>query len=323
MTSAQGPYGPWVHVPPQAADKVHSPAVKLRLFCIPQAGMGAWCFHSWCDSLPAEVEVMPIELPARGTRLGEPVPYAASIPDLARQVCDGLGLSLLLARPFVLFGHSFGAWLATEIFTELRQRADAGWPLPMKVYVSGCRPPQLADVAHDADKANPRLGSLDAYSFWPAFENRYGCNPDLQIPSMRNFIWPVLQADFTLLENYQPRSLAFDVDLCALCAKGDARCPPRQLSAWAACCKEGCFTERWFEGMRKPGSWATVHRYVVDNPGALLRFLHKDLPLVGREVAGYSGVEGPMAEDASDVQLASDGLAELSSESVFHRCALQ
>ena len=61
------PYGRWVLQGPKEPPPV--PAARCRLFCFPQAGMGAWAFHGWQaalqDALP-ELEVMPVELPGRG-----------------------------------------------------------------------------------------------------------------------------------------------------------------------------------------------------------------------------------------------------------------
>ena len=49
-----------------------NPEAKLRLFCFHYAGGGAAIFRSWIDSLPSTVEICPIELPGRNSRLREP-----------------------------------------------------------------------------------------------------------------------------------------------------------------------------------------------------------------------------------------------------------
>jgi len=237
---------------------------------------------------------MPLELPARNTRMSEPVPYASSMAELACNVLDGLGREVLNARPFVLLGHSFGAWIVYEMAQELDRRSGDGWPRPEKVYVSACRAPQLSDVDHDNDYVNPTLADLWEADFWDAFERRYGRNPDLQSDYVRGFVLGLLQADFSLLENYTPSCLQpLSVPLCGLCAVGDNRCWPAQLAAWAERCHPDSFQERWFEDMLVEGSWATEHRYIVDSPGPLLRFLHGDLPLIGERVPGYSGLDAP------------------------------
>jgi len=271
-----GPYGKWVGQDPKQ-EALPRERVKLRIFCAPSAGMGGWCFHGWMKpgALPDDVEVMPLELPARGARLGEPVPFAKSVPDLAQQVLEGLGQQLLSDVPYVLFGHSFGAWLVYEMTQEISRR---GWPLPLKLYVSGMRAPQLAGAQHDADTITPSLSGLSASEFWPAFERRYGRNPDLAAPEIRRFVYNLLQADFTLLETYTPSTLRrlVAIPLCAVCAYGDERCLPVQLKAWGERAGED-FSECWFDGTPPDGSWANEHRYILDNPDDLFRFLRKDL----------------------------------------------
>lgn len=47
------------------------PQAHLRLFCFPYVGSGASIFRTWSNALPADVEVCPVQLPGRGTRLME------------------------------------------------------------------------------------------------------------------------------------------------------------------------------------------------------------------------------------------------------------
>ena len=79
-----------------------NPQAKLRLFCFPYAGSGALSFRTWSDSLPSTVEVCPIELPGRGSRLMESpfTQLSALIQELVR------ALHPYLDKPFAFFGHS-------------------------------------------------------------------------------------------------------------------------------------------------------------------------------------------------------------------------
>lgn len=295
---SSGKYGKWVAQGPPTAEICSQPPpiekVRLRILCVPPAGMGGSCYHGWTLGLPRDVEVMPLELPGRGARMGEAT--AASLPELAANVLDGLGKELLLERPFVIFGHSFGGCVAYEMTQELLRRQSQGWPAPLKVYISACRSPQLADLQHDPDRRSPALAPLGDYDFWVAFERRYGKNPDIQEPTVKAMVRKILQQDFCLLEAYKPSTLKpLPMDLCTVCAKGDRRCRPSGLSAWREVAGAG-FRERWFENMERPNWWATVHRYVTDNPWPLLRFLSADLPIVGCGDTGdtYSGIDGPL-----------------------------
>ncbi|CAK9014056.1 unnamed protein product [Durusdinium trenchii] len=284
-----GRYGPWLAEAPGALTS----GVALRLFCVPPVGMGGAAFHPWVKHLPRSVELLSVELPGRGFRLSEAM-TAKSLPQLARDVLDGIGRETFVDLPFVLFGHSFGAWLAYEMLQELLRRA---WPRPLKLYVSANRAVSLSGSEHDPDQVQPELAQLGADRFWQHFERRYGINPDLQHSYVRDHVRGILQNDFTLLENYIPSTLEqLPVPLCALCAKGDARCRPEQLTAWNQVAGDS-FQERWFQDVMKPEFWATEHRYVFDNPSSLLCFLSNDLPLVCEEVPGDTGLPGPLVTE--------------------------
>jgi surfactin synthase thioesterase subunit len=63
-------------------------------------------YRHWATALP-EIEVCPIQIPSRGTLLGEPLVHQMS------DLLDLLGvISRLFDKPMVLFGHSFAAHIA-------------------------------------------------------------------------------------------------------------------------------------------------------------------------------------------------------------------
>jgi medium-chain acyl-[acyl-carrier-protein] hydrolase len=79
-----------------------NPQAHVRLFCFPYAGGGASIFRLWSDDMPAEVEVCPVQLPGRESRLSHP-PFtrlALLVPTLVPV------LRPYLDRPCAFFGHS-------------------------------------------------------------------------------------------------------------------------------------------------------------------------------------------------------------------------
>src|SRR5580704_7660600 len=112
------------------------PKAQLRLFCFPYAGAGALIFRKWADGLPREVELCPIQLPGRGTRLTEP-PFtmlSCLVEDLDR------ALAPLLDKPFAFFGHSLGALVGFEL---ARHRSRQSGIQPTHLFVSAGRAPQI------------------------------------------------------------------------------------------------------------------------------------------------------------------------------------
>ena len=81
-----------------------------RLFCFHGAGENAVMYHKWAKYLPAHIELVNVQLPGRGTRLGED-PYNS----LDRMLDEFLPeFKAYLDKEFYLFGHSMGCLLYTS-----------------------------------------------------------------------------------------------------------------------------------------------------------------------------------------------------------------
>lgn len=251
--------------------------ITLRVICVPQAGMGAWAFHGWQAHMPAGVEVMPVEMPGRNSRMGEPKPV--SMQELITNLsCDLRGAGAF-DLPYVLVGHSLGAWVAFELCaSQLRD----GKRTPSLLIVSGARPPHLSALEHDADREQPGISHLPDAQFWTHFERRYGRNPDLDDPSgmLKMFIAPLLRADFRILESYRPTlgcgPLPCAVLACA--AAQDERLIPGQLQEWKCYARADAFQEQVFATTPLP--WSTPHRYLIESPRALLECLARECGLL-------------------------------------------
>ena len=258
-------YGPWVDQGPTSTDPSK---VRMRVLAIPQAGMGAWAFHGWQAALPETVELLPVELPGRNSRMLEP--KGQSMRQLVTALVDAL-TETLRETPFVVFGHSLGAWVAYELVAELLRRKQAP---PLLLVVSGVRPPHLSALENDADKISPGISHLDDKEFWSHFERRYGRNPDLADSNTQQFVLPLLRADFGIVEKYTPSRTSDDplpCPLIAACANGDNRLADGQLSQWSAYTKDGPFREVTFT--TKALFWSTPHRYVLEDPKEMQKIL--------------------------------------------------
>jgi len=114
---------------------MHKP---LTLFCLPCAGASATMYLRWRRLLPSWIAVEPVELPGRGSRMGEiPIKNYAV---LTQSLCDELVPSL--PERYVLFGHSMGALLAYGVAQGLSAQRSS---MPIALLVSGCAAPSRQD----------------------------------------------------------------------------------------------------------------------------------------------------------------------------------
>ena len=229
----------------------------VRLFCLPHAGGGALQFRPWHAALPT-VDVCPVELPGRGTRLrDDPLLDASSI---ARALVEEMGP--LLDRPYVLFGQSMGAVVAFEVARTLRR--DGG-PTPA-LFVSASRNcPCVPD-------RRPKVHALPDDEFTVALR-RFGGTPEIVLddPDMMELFRPVLRADFTVAETYRyVLEPPLDCDVCVYTGDGDDLVDDDGLAAW-----EREFTGR-YQLRRFPGG----HFFVQKSRDAVLRALAEDIARV-------------------------------------------
>lgn len=197
-----------------------NPQARLRLFCFPYSGASASVYYRWADGLPAALEVCPVQLPGRGTRLSEP-PFGR-LDDMVPLAAEAL--VPYLDRPFALFGHSMGALLAFEVARYLRRHHRVA---PARLVVSGHSGPQLPD-------RNPPLHGLPEPEFRERLRELNGTPPEvLEHPELMQLLIPILRADFAASETYVYR--AEEPLDCAIGAYGglaDLHVSRAELEAW-------------------------------------------------------------------------------------------
>ena len=165
-----------------------NPQAKLRLFCFPYAGSGANIYRNWPDKLPADIEVCPIQLPGRGSRLKEP-PFTHMIP-----LVEALAAALypFLNKSFAFFGHSMGAMISYELACLLRRRHVIE---PAHLFVSGRRAPQLPDSTRTYD--------LPEGEFIQKLREIKGTPQEvLDHQELMRLMLPLLRADFEVCQTY-------------------------------------------------------------------------------------------------------------------------
>jgi medium-chain acyl-[acyl-carrier-protein] hydrolase len=177
-------------------------------------------YRSWAEDLGADVEVNPLRLPGRESRLQEPA--FDRIEPLVEALIEALGARLL--RPFALFGHSMGALVAFELARELRRRSG---PAPAHLFLSGRSAPRYPDPA----RAVHLLPESDFIEYLRTLNG----TPEviLDDAGMREVFFPTLRADFAVCARYRYREEPpLEVPITVFGGTRDLERAPELLEEW-------------------------------------------------------------------------------------------
>lgn len=175
---------PWISRPRP------NPRAPLRLFCFPYAGGGASSYREWPAYLPADIDVVAVQLPGREERVCEPA--FSSAPELCLQLAAVL--APYLDRPFALFGHSMGGLIAFELARLLR---TIGARSPLHLFVSAHSGPRTVNsIPPVAGMSDDELAAL---------LRRLGGTRDevLADAEMMRLVLPLMRCDLTVCESYR------------------------------------------------------------------------------------------------------------------------
>lgn len=194
---------------------------RLRLLCLPYAGGGGFIFRPWgaSDAIPDDVAVCSVQLPGRENRYRER--GYCDMPALVEHLADAM--PRLDDLPFVLFGHSMGAFIGFELARSLRRKGLQG---PVHLVMSGAAAPQSGEPGR-----SPR--DLDDAELIRRVR-RVGGMPEsvLDNPELVRMAMPILRADFSMMEAYRPQQEA-PLD-CPITAFGGSDDPIVSLSSLAS-----------------------------------------------------------------------------------------
>jgi medium-chain acyl-[acyl-carrier-protein] hydrolase len=160
-----------------------------------------------------------VQLPGRGERLSEP-PFRY-LNDAVEALAQAL--SPFFDKPFAFFGHSMGALIGLELSRWLRRERNL---MPVHLFVSGRRAPQLPEKARTYDLPEPqfiaRLRSLNG-------------TPQgvLDHPELMQLMIPLLRADFSVCETYVYKiEPPLECPLTVFGGIGDVEVPREDLELW-------------------------------------------------------------------------------------------
>jgi surfactin synthase thioesterase subunit/phosphopantetheinyl transferase len=287
VTTGLGQVERWFAAP---ASRTRAPAI---LFCLPYAGAGASAFHGWAAALGPDVDVRPVVLPGREGRIAEPPGF--EVAELARV------LAAAADRPYAIYGHSMGGRLGFEVARELRR---AGGPLPLRLYLGGCRPPDpvppgLGLAGHSSGVSGTRVAdplaglSRATEGELVARLRRLGGLPEEVVAEaeLLELLLPAIRADLAWLDGYryQPEP-PLPVPIAAFAGADDPVATPFDMLAWAA------HTTARFWLRTEPGDHFFLHRR-RDRLAAVIR---ADLLAACSRTAAEGALRPP---DADEVHL--------------------
>jgi surfactin synthase thioesterase subunit len=193
---------------------------RVRLFCFPYAGGGASFFHAWPGGFPSSVEIRPVLLPGRESRIRETPLTSTRL--LRTAIADAL--SSLVDMPYAFFGHSLGALLAFETAHELQNR---GLAPPAALFVSAKTAPHLPP-------RHPPIFDLPERGFLDHLRRLYDPPEEAwAIPELMELLLPVLRADLEVCDRYvYPDEPRLECPVHAYGGSHDPATPIEDLEAW-------------------------------------------------------------------------------------------
>lgn len=101
-------------------DKPSEGSQKIRLFCFPYGGGGASLYKDWQGKMPANITIVPVQLPGRENRFQEEPftnisPLLDTLYDIISPECN---------TPFAFYGHSAGGLIAYRLMKKLIENPE-------------------------------------------------------------------------------------------------------------------------------------------------------------------------------------------------------
>ena len=259
--------------------RIRRPLAPVRLYCLPHAGGGAAAYAAWPTAFGPDVEVSAVMLPGRERRMAEPPGIEAAA--VAAAIAEDAGRD---GRPFAVFGHSLGARLGFEVVRELR-RGDQ--PLPARLLVSGCPPP-------DEPRGTGRydgLSLLDDAEMLDRIADGGGIPEEvLAVPELLELLAPVFRADFEWLDAYVYREEPpLPVPMTAFAGDRDTAATPDQAAGWRR------HTTAGFELRVVSGGHFFPHDRLGEVAGLILAALREVVPPAGTAAAQVA-IPAPRAQ---------------------------
>jgi len=164
---------------------------RINLICLPFAGGNRYSYRPYEARTPAFINLIPIEYPGRGSRIGEPL--LTDIDSLAEDACRQVRAIAEKGR-YAFYGHSLGGLMTLLVARKLIAAGHAG---PEHLFITGTAGPS-APV-----RGSKKTWLLGKEEFVQQLRELNG-SPEqiLNDAELLDFYEPILRADFQVSETY-------------------------------------------------------------------------------------------------------------------------
>lgn len=187
--------------------------MNFKLFCFPYAGGSSMIYRNWKQYLSPEIELVPIELAGRGTRILEK--SYLNIEQAVQDLFDIMKSDILKGR-YALFGHSLGALLCYELCKKIQKEK---FPNPDHVFFSARNAPHI-----ERDDIN-KYHLMSDDDFKANLISMGGTPPELfEHKEFMDLFVPLIKNDFKLSEQKiaKDTNIPLDSAITILTGKRDA-----------------------------------------------------------------------------------------------------
>ncbi|WP_075603195.1 thioesterase II family protein [Saccharicrinis aurantiacus] len=192
----------------------------VKLFCFPCAGGSANMFTKWTKNVNSNIEIIPIELKGRTTRVDESFypNFSSLIEDMYSIVSLQIGL-----EPYVLLGFSMGGLIAFEIYNRLMTN---GYKEPERIVI----------IAREAPNSNfERISYLSDKDFIDKIYSYQGIPTEIyNNKEILAYLLPQLRADFEIYETYDvPNYRKANCNISVLYGDADNSVDQNEFFKWS------------------------------------------------------------------------------------------
>ncbi|GAA4932574.1 surfactin synthase thioesterase subunit [Nonomuraea thailandensis] len=206
------------------------PKARRTLVCLSFCGGGTGPYREWAAVLDAGTDLALVCYPGREGRYSEP--YARTWDEMATDAATVVRTAAG-DKPYVLFGHSMGGWMAFEVAARLEEE---GGPRPAALAASACNAPHRGLTERDtfpsmSDSEDELIAWMRTGGLLPGYITTDADLLEMAVDLMR--------ADIAVRDTYRYTPGAFTTaPTQVMHGVDDTVIDPAVAEEWAAVCRD-------------------------------------------------------------------------------------